>query len=384
MIRKHLNFRRSLLLVEEARHAKLSHLSPEANRGLGEGSLVSLNLGSLPDKINLVGLEPLGLLEDLPASEEENSEDLHGVVLEENLDVELGSESVVSVSEDKDELGDQGDVGTVGLEVAVVGTLSLAIDTLGDTGTVVVDEGDVHDHEGDETATSDNADQPAEDLGRAVGNLEEGEEGEEHGNTEAVDRNTALVAVSQELRGAAFKGKRVESTGSTVGVCVTGRENRCENQEVDEVRKTLDAKVGHGNDIGGRSSVSSATSAEVDVDELGVVVSTADADSEGADNEEDAESVVDGLEGALDGECRALSLSRDHRNVLGSDDGEGGAEEGSEEAFEAALVALAEVCSEGAGVGKVSEAVGIVLGVTTAHGDEGEGKQDEDEDELST
>ena len=150
------------------------------------------------------------------------------------------------------------------------------------------------------------------------------------------------------------------------------------------MRKTLDAKVGHGNDIGRRSSISSATSAEVDVNELGVVVSTADADSEGTDDEEDAESVVDGLESALDGECRALSLSRDHRNVLRSNDSEGGAEEGSEEAFEAALVALAEVCSEGTGVGEVSEAVGIVLGVSTAHGDEGEGEQEEDQDELST
>lgn len=32
----------------------------------------------------------------------------------------------------------------------------------------------------------------------------------------------------------------------------------------------------------------------------------------------------------------------------------------------------------------MSEAVGIVLGVTTAHGDEGEGEEEEDEDEFST
>ena len=99
-----------------------------------------------------MGLDVLGPLEDLPANEEENSEDLHGVVLEENLNVELGPESVVAVSEDKDELSDQGDVGTVGLEVAVVGTLGLAVDTLSDTSTVVVNEGDVHDHESDELA----------------------------------------------------------------------------------------------------------------------------------------------------------------------------------------------------------------------------------------
>lgn len=259
-----------------------------------------------------MGSDVLGLLEDLPTTEEKDSQDLHGVVLEEDLDVELGSEGVVSVGKNDDELDDKSDVGTVGLEVTVVGTLGLSVNTLGDARTVIVDECDVHDHKGDETATSDNADQPSKDLGRTVGDLKEGEEGEDHGNTEAVDGNTGLVAVSQESRGATFDGKRVEGASSTVGVGVTGREDGCEDQEVDEVRETLDAKVGHGNDIGRRSSVAGTTLAKVDVVESRVVVGTADANGQSTNDEEDAESVVDGLEGALDGKCRALGLSGNH------------------------------------------------------------------------
>jgi hypothetical protein len=150
------------------------------------------------------------------------------------------------------------------------------------------------------------------------------------------------------------------------------------------VRETLDAKVGHGNNIGRRSSVASTTSTEVDVIESRVVVSTTDANSQSTDDEEDAESVVDGLEGALDGKGRALGLSGDHGDILGAYNSEGSAEKSGEESFKTALVTLAEVCSKGAGVGEVSEAVGIVLGVTTAHGDEGKGKEEEDENELSS
>lgn len=282
---------------------------PEANRRLSEGSLVRLNHRSLPNQVNLVRLDVLGPLKDLPANEEEDSEDLHGVVLEEDLNVELGSESVVSVDENNDELDNEGDIGTIRLEVAVVRSLSLAVDALGDTGAVIIDECDGHNHESDETATSDDADQPAENLGGTVGNLEEGEEGEEHGDTEAVDGNTGLVAVSEESRGASLNGQRVESSGSAVGVCVTGGEDGGEDQEVDEMRETIDAKVSHGDDIWGRSSVASSACTEVDVDELRVVVGTDDANSESTNDEEDAEPIVHCLEGTLDGKGRALSLS---------------------------------------------------------------------------
>jgi hypothetical protein len=249
---------------------------------------------------------------------------------------------------------------------------------------VVVDKGDVHDHKSDKTATSDNADQPSKDLGRAIGNLEEGEEREKHGNTEAIYRDTRLIAVSQESRGTAFERKRVESTGSAVGVCVTGGEDGRENQEVDEMRETSNAKVGHGNDIGRGSSIASSTSTKIDVIEGRVIVGTADANRKSTNNEKDAESIVDSLKGILDGKGRALGLGRDHWDVLGAYNSEWSAEEGGEETLETTLVALAEVCSERAGVGKVSKAVGVVLGVTTAHGDESKGKEDENEDELST
>lgn len=105
------------------------------------------------------------------------------------------------------------------------------------------------------------------------------------------------------------------------------------------MRQTLDTKVGHGNDIGRRSRVTRATASKVDLDESRVVVRAHDSDGQGTDNEEDAESVVHGLEGRLDVVGRALGLGSDHGDILGTDDGEGSAPEGGEEAFEPAFVA---------------------------------------------
>ena len=78
------------------------------------------------------------------------------------------------------------------------------------------------------------------------------------------------------------------------------------------MRETLNAEVGHGDDIGRSSRTARASVAEVDVNQLWVVVGTDNSDSQGTENEEDAESVVNGLEGVLDGESRALSLGGDH------------------------------------------------------------------------
>lgn len=330
---------RSLLVPSETHN--LDHLSPETDRWLSKAVLVSLNLGSLPDQVNLVGLDITRALKDLPSRIKKNSKDLHGVVLEKHLDVKLGSEGVVSVCEEDDKLDDYSDVGSVRLEVSVVRSLRLSVDALGNTSLVVVDVGDGHDNEGDQTTTGDDADEPAQNLGRVAADLEEREEGEAHDDDEAVYGNTGLVAVSEESRGTAFKSQRVEGSSGTVGVGVSGGEDRGEDQEVDQVRQALDAKVGHGNNIGRRSRVTRATGSEVDLDEGRVVVGANDTDGQGTNDEEDAESVVHGLEGRLDVVGRALGLGRDHGDVLGTDDGEGSAPEGGEETFEPAFVASA-------------------------------------------
>lgn len=214
---------RSLLIPSETHN--LDHLGPEANRWLSEGVLVSLNLGSLPDQVNLAGLDITRALKELPSRIKKNSKNLHRVVLEKDLDVKLGSEGVVSVCEENDKLDGQGDVGSVRLEISIVGSLRLSVDALGNTGLVVVDVGDGHDDEGDQTTTGDDAHEPAQNLGRVAANLEEREEWEAHDDEEAVDRDTGLVAVSEESRGTAFKSQRVERSSGTVGVGVSGGED---------------------------------------------------------------------------------------------------------------------------------------------------------------
>lgn len=64
-----------------------SHLLPEASRGCCDGVLVSVNDRTLPGKVDLMGTEPASLLVELPEDEKTRGDDLHGVVLEEALDI---------------------------------------------------------------------------------------------------------------------------------------------------------------------------------------------------------------------------------------------------------------------------------------------------------
>ena len=69
------------LVAANADH--LSHLPPETSWGVEEGSLVGIDGRALPDQVDLVGADDLGLVDDLPADVQDHDEDLHGVVLEE-------------------------------------------------------------------------------------------------------------------------------------------------------------------------------------------------------------------------------------------------------------------------------------------------------------
>ena len=90
------------------------------------------------------------------------------------------------------------------------------------------------------------------------------------------------------------------------------------------MRENRDAHVGHGDDIGRRSGRLLARL--LDRSERSVVVGNHDAGAEGTHDEEETETPVDGLEGVLDVDARALGFSCHHGDVLGSDDTESGCE----------------------------------------------------------
>lgn len=370
----------SILVASNTNEAE--HLGPEANGGSGDGVLVRINDGSLPGKIDLVGLDHARSLDNLPANKEEDSNDLHGVVGEEALD-SWGSEGSVAVEDDDEGLEEKGDVSAPGLESSVVGHLG-TVNTLSLAGAVVADEGDGHDEVVDDTTGSDDVDQPGEDLARAVAALEESKEGEQHNNAEAVDGHTLVGALAEEARGTTLEGQGVERSSGGVGVGVTGREDGGEHEEVDNVRQNIDAEVLHRNDIRRGTSTGLSTFAKVDLLEGGVVGGEDDANSQRSENEEETESVVNGLEGGLDVDARSLGFGRDETDVLGSDNCETRAPQSGKEAFEATFTPFAPVGEEGLGLCKMTESISIPLGVATAHGDEGEAEQNQDEENLST
>lgn len=119
---------------------QLSAFSPKAYRLINKGRLIGVDKWTFPDEINLVWLEPLGLLDHFPNKEEGGDEYLHGVVGEESGHVP-GFVSRVAVEYRDEDHPDKANIGAVGLEPADVGELS-AIQILCFAGTVIADERD--------------------------------------------------------------------------------------------------------------------------------------------------------------------------------------------------------------------------------------------------
>lgn len=371
------------LLPPDTNH--LHHLLPEAAGWLAgeQVVLVPIQEGPVPDEVDILGLDPLCALHDLPEDEQEGRHDLHGVVGEEGSHVKGRAERGPAVGEDDDGLQDEGDPGAVGLEVAVVGH-GAAVNTLGLARGVVVQEGNGHDDVVYHAAARDEGQQPLEDLGGSAAALEEGQHGEDHGDGEAVDGDAVLGGFPEEGRGAAVACEGVEGPGRAVGVRVTGGEDRREEQGIHQVGEALDFQVFHGHDPGrGGGRTAAAAAAEVDLLEGRVVVGQHDSTCQSSAEEEEAEPHVDGLEGRLEVPAGVLRLGSDHRDVVRADDGEGGSGQSSHEAFHAPSVTGSQIRRKGSGIGKVAEPVGIVGRVASDHGDEREQEQDEDEDHLA-
>jgi hypothetical protein len=246
------------------------------------------------------------------------------------------------------------------------------------------DVGNCHSDVVDDTTCGNQVDQPSQDFVRTARNLKECQAGEQHNEEEAEDRNTVLSGLAEDTRSAAFDSHTVERAGSTVGVGVTSGENRSNKQGVNEVRKSDNSHVLHGNDIrrcsGGTTTRSSSGN---NGDELRIDVRNDDASSESSTNEEDTETPVDGLERGLDVGTRALGFGGDHRNILRADNTERCGPEGSTETFELTKGTLGSVLCERS-VFEVAEPIRVVLGVSTNHCDEGESEQQENQDDLST
>ena len=208
-----------------------------------ERILVRIDDRLVPDEICLVGLDELGLLVQLPAEEQDRVDEHHHVVGEEGIHGEVTrKERGISVAGNHADEESKRNVRGPWLEAAEVREAS-AVKTLCVACAVEEDEVDADDDVVNDLGAGDDVGEPGEDLRGAGGSVEEGEEGEERHDAEAVDRDTGLGALAEETGRLAFNGKAVERTCAVVCVGVAGGEDGGNEQGVGEVGKTLNAET---------------------------------------------------------------------------------------------------------------------------------------------
>ena len=123
--------------LDAAETEHLAKLPPEPNGGIKEAGFVGIDQRSLPNEINLMGLQPLGLLEQLPDQEKRGNDDLHGIVRPESGDIPwlIGR---VAIEDSDQNHPDKGSVSAERLETSKVRE-GATIKTLGFAGSVEAD-----------------------------------------------------------------------------------------------------------------------------------------------------------------------------------------------------------------------------------------------------
>lgn len=261
---------------------------------------------------------------------------------------------------------------------------ALAVDSLRLESLVEEDVGRAHHNVIDHSSCGNEVDQPSEDFGRTVTELQEGEAGEAHDHEKAKKRHSALCAVAKECWSASLKGKSIERTSRTVGVGVARGENRGDQEGVDQIRQPVDTEVLHGNNVGGRGT--SATTRRLSTEDgcqSWIVVGNQDTNGESSHDEEDAETPVHSLEGSFNVYPWPSGFSSDHADVLGTDNREGCRPESCEETLEAAKRTGAQMLRKSTGLSPVPEAISVSMRVPSTHCDECEGEQHHDQHDLA-
>ena len=175
-------------------------------------------------------------------------------------------------------------------------------------------------------------------------------------------------------------GQTVQSTGRGVEESVAAGPGRKKNQGVNKVGQTLDAKVVNANDPGTGGGTDTVTSNGV---AEGLVGGAADnADAQDAEDIECNDAVKDEPRDTGDGVARVGNLTSGNDNQIRAGDSEGGVDADTPEAEEAASVAVVDVLNHNICSVPVAEAVGVMMGVATAHSDEGDHDEEDEEENL--
>jgi len=182
---------------------------PEADGWRGETSLVGVDERSIPDKINLMGLDPLSLADKLPSYEQNWREKHHEVIRQKRVGSKIaGLEGGVPVDKDDNDLEAERNPCSIRLEITSIGQ-GCTVKSLDPARLVEGNVGAAHDDVIDETSCGDDVEEIGENLGGVVGQLQERQEREDHNYGKAIDRNTILGALPQESGCTALDRERV-------------------------------------------------------------------------------------------------------------------------------------------------------------------------------
>lgn len=129
-------------------------------------------------------------------------------------------------------------------------------------------------------------------------------------------------------------------------------------------------------------SVGSTFAALNSAQETVVLGAADDTDSQDTDDVEANQTVEDELGDSGDGSSRVLDLSGGNGDHVGAGNGESGVENNLPPSAETAEGSGGMVAEHGLAVLPVTETVGVTLGVTTAHGNEREKDETEEEEDL--
>ncbi|GKT67100.1 hypothetical protein ColTof4_12728 [Colletotrichum tofieldiae] len=387
-------------LVEPATLATLAAL------GLLLGSLArqELLLLAVDDvlagvEIGLVGLDATGLVVELVAEDEDDVKRNAEVASDESLVLLLAEvsagEDIVVLGEGDDDAEEQSAIGAPDTKRCDV-RQDLVGDVLRLAGLAPPDVSDEDRDPGEQTEDGRQVDEVAEDSLGVVGDVHEGQQGKEGGESKSVDGDTALVSTLEDGGSGAVGCQTIEGTAGNVQIRVGCRKDKDADAGVDDVGDDLDtSELGSDHEgRGGGAGLGLVGESEV----VGVHA-----------NEKDTQAVEeqDTVEGQLDrtgnGLAGVLGLGDGDTNKLSAQVGEGGVDHAGPETEEAASVASVDVFPEGTGrmlvgvhnsfegckeviprVLPVTEALAVVVRTAAKSQDEREEDDANDGDDLET
>ena len=170
----------------------------------------------------------------------------------------------------------------------------------------------------EECSETRQCEEPVEDCGRVCAKSDVGNETAEENRDSREQRTTCTIDVVEDAWGIALLSEGSESTRSSIDTTVSDRDDRDENNEVQEGIESNKTSILGGNDEGGGSGVDKGLGAE----EAGVGGGDEETHEEKTDNVEDCDSPEDLLNCSRKVVCWVLRLCGGQSNQLGSGEGE--------------------------------------------------------------